>query len=292
MGMADTADSVWADNRRRLLDLAYRMLGSRSDADDVVQDAYLRLSQANLDGIQDPTGWLVTVTGRLCIDRLRSSRAKREAYVGPWLPEPILGSDGSADPADQVTLDDSVRMAMLVVMEQLTPPERAAFILHDVFQIPFDRIAEIVGRSPQACRQLASRARRRLSESTPPRFRTDPNTAQIVLEAFADACENGDIEGLVEVLDPEVQGLFDSGGHIRGAPTERVVGARKVASILTAAFADSGARLLVTLVNGEPGVKVMLESGLVSVIAVEIENGLITKIHGIGNPMKLGLPAE
>src|SRR5881227_2391034 len=159
---------AWRDHRQYVLDVAYRMLGSVTDAEDVVQETFARLLRAE-DEIADVRGWLVVVATRLCLDQLRSARAKREAYVGPWLPEPVVESAGApVDPADRITLDDSVRMAMLVVLERLTPAERAAFVLHEVFRFSFDDVSTIVGRSPEACRQLASRARRRIEEGTAP----------------------------------------------------------------------------------------------------------------------------
>lgn len=285
--MSASAAAVWSANRRRLLDIAYRMLGSRSDAEDVLQEAYLRLSQASIDEIRDPTGWLITVTGRLCVDHLRSSRVTRETYVGPWLPEPIVGSGSLSDPADRITLDDTVRMAMLIVLEQLSPPERAAFILHDVFQMPFDAVADIVGRTPQACRQLASRARRRLALHRDARFTTDAATAREAARRFAVTTESGDFDGLVSVLDPTVQGLFDSGGHITGAPTDLVMGAKAVASILVSTFAGTRLRLRPAMVNGEPGVTVTNNGRIVSVVVLESGPAGITRVHGIGNPDKL-----
>lgn len=285
--MSTSAAAVWAANRRRLLDLAYRMLGSRTDADDVVQEAYLRLSQVAVDDIDDPTGWLITVTARLCIDHLRSSRVQREAYVGPWLPEPVVGTGQTSDPADRITLDDSVRMALLIVLEQLTPAERAAFVLHDVFQLPFDHIARIVGRTPQACRQLASRARQRIAGAAPPRFHADPATARVAVARFAAACETGDFDRLVAVLDPMVEGLFDSGGRMPGAPTGPVVGAERVATLLVSTLAGTGARVRGTLVNGGPGVTIRLGARVVSVVSLDVDGDRITRVHGIGNPEKL-----
>jgi RNA polymerase sigma-70 factor (ECF subfamily) len=171
----DRLAAIWDEHRRYVLDVAYRMLGSITDAEDVVQETFARLLAADLDTIEDVRGWLVVVATRLCLDQLRSARAKRESYVGPWLPEPVIEpADASIDPADRITLDDSVRMAMLVVLERLTPAERAAFVLHDVFRFSFDDVARIVGRTTEASRQLASRARKRIEEETgPARFEVD-----------------------------------------------------------------------------------------------------------------------
>jgi RNA polymerase sigma-70 factor (ECF subfamily) len=162
-------DQAWRDNRRYLLDVAYRMLGSISEAEDIVQDAFARLVRADRGEIDDIRGWLVVVVSRLCLDQLRSARSQRETYVGPWLPEPLIQPPGEAfDPAERVTLDDSVRMALLVVLERLTPAERAAFVLHDLFRFSFEDVARIVGRSAEACRQLASRARHHVQQQTGP----------------------------------------------------------------------------------------------------------------------------
>src|SRR5205809_7733021 len=193
---------AWREHRRYILDVAYRMLGSVSDAEDVVQEAFARLLQQDADQIQDVRGWLVAVANRLCLDQLRSARSRRESYVGPWLPEPVVEGE-TDDPSDRITLDDSVRMALLVVLERLTPAERATFVLHDVFGFSFDAVAKIVGRSPAACRQLASRARRRIeAETSPARFEVDPTVLHRVAERFIRASSNGDLDGLLEVLDP------------------------------------------------------------------------------------------
>src|SRR5213083_3475135 len=181
---------AWRDHRQRLMDVAYRMLGSVSDAEDVVQEAYARLVRNGVDGIDDVRGWLVTVTSRLCLDQLRSAQSQRTSYVGPWLPEPVVDVPSvGVDPADRVTLDDSVRMALLVVLEQLSPAERAAFVLHDVFQFSFETVGTIVGRSVAACRQLASRARRHVQEHVEPaRFSVEPELHRAVVHRFIDAC--------------------------------------------------------------------------------------------------------
>jgi RNA polymerase sigma-70 factor (ECF subfamily) len=286
----DTVEQVWREQRRRLIDIGYRMLGAVSDAEDVADEAYTRLVAADLDAIDDPTGWLVTVTSRLCIDRLRSADQRRRAYVGPWLPEPIVSraDPGAVDPADRVTLDDSVRLALLVVLEQLSPAERTSFVLHDLFSIDFDQIAEIVGRSPAACRQLASRARRRIqTHPEAPRAAVDRAELERVAQRFADACASGAIEELLEVLDPDVVGDFDSGGHIGAAPLDAIDGAVTIAQTLAWAFRDSRFTFAVDDVNGEPGVIARLGDRIVAVIALGIRDGRVDLIHAIGNPHKL-----
>ena len=269
--------------------MAYRLLGSVSDAEDAVQEAYVRLVRADLTTIEDVRGWLITVTGRLCLDRLRSATVRRAAYVGPWLPEPIVELAGvEPDPVDRVTLDESVRMALMVVLEQLSPAERTAFVLHDVFQLPFEAIGEIVGRSPTASRQLASRARRRIGSSAGEgRFETTRNEQQQVAVQFAEACQTGRVEDLVAVLDPSAVGVFDSGGLIPRAPARPIEGAEHIARVAVRSFLETGARFAVADVNGEPGVLVEVGGRLVAVISLSTREGRIVHLHAVGNPEKL-----
>ena len=258
------------------------------DAEDVAQDAYTRLLVADLETIDDVRGWLVAVASRLCIDRLRAHEHSRRAYVGPWLPEPVVTNFGDADVADYVTLDESVRMALLVVLEQLSPGERTAFVLHDVFGLPFDQIGPIVGRSTQACRQLASRARHQIeADKAATRFEIDPGEHRLVVERFAQACKHGDLDELIAVLDPAVIGDFDSGGVIPGAPLTELAGATPVARQLVRSLSPLDASFEVADVNGAPGVVVALHGTVAAVIALGIHDGLIDVIHAIGNPAKL-----
>lgn len=286
----DVLDADWRVHRRRLVDIGYRMLGSVAEAEDVADEAYSRLVLTDIGVIADVTGWLVTVTSRLCLDRLRSADRQRRAYVGPWLPEPLLDMpDAQAvDPADRVTLDDSVRLALLVVLEQLTPAERTSFVLHDLFGIDFDQVAEIVGRSPAACRQLASRARRRIAaHPESPRVAVDRSELDRVARRFAAACASGEMEPLLEVLDPDVVGDFDSGGRIAGAPLDAIDGAEPIAATLVGAFRNPGFTFDVVDVNGEPGVIARLGGRVVAVIALGVRDGRVDLIHAIGNPAKL-----
>jgi RNA polymerase sigma-70 factor (ECF subfamily) len=280
---------AWRDHRQRLMDVAYRMLGSVSDAEDVVQEAYARLIRHGVEGIDDVRGWLVTVTSRLCLDQLRSAASRRTSYVGPWLPEPVVDLPSlGANPADRVTLDDSVRMALLVVLEQLSPAERTAFVLHDVFQISFDEIASIVGRSPAAVRQLASRARRHVrAEAEPARFRADLEEQQRLAEQFAAAATGGNLTALLEVLDPDVVGDADSGGLVPGAPRHPVVGRDAVAHNLLRRVAGRGIEFRQTDVNGEPGVIGVQDERIVAAVVLFTQDGLIHHIHAILNPEKL-----
>ena len=286
----DALESVWRTERRRLIDIGYRMLGSIAEAEDLADEAYARLLRVDVDSINDLTGWLVTTTSRLCLDRLRSADRQRRAYVGPWLPEPLLAvpNAGSVDPADRVTLDDSVRLALLVVLEQLTPAERTSFVLHDLFGIEFEQVADIVGRSPAACRQLASRARRRIEvHPEAPRAAVDRAELEQVAQRFADACASGAIEPLLEVLDPDVVGEFDSGGRVAGAPLDAIDGAEPIATTLVRAFGNQRFAFDVGGINGEPGVIARLGGHVVAVIALGVRDGRVDLIHAIGNPAKL-----
>ena len=207
-----TVAERFAQARPRLLRLAYSELGDLGEAEDVVQEAWLRLERVDADAIENLDGWLTTVIARLALDRLRSARVRRETYVGPWLPEPLV----SEDPADRVTLDESVSYALLTVLEQLSPAERTAFVLHDVFDVPFGEVAEVVGRTPEAVRQLASRARRHVDRERP-RFTASRDEHERAVRAFAQAVGEGDLEGLVEVLDPDAVWTSDGGGRATAA---------------------------------------------------------------------------
>ncbi len=286
--------TIWREHHRYLLNVAYRMLGSVSEAEDVVQEAFARLLRIDLDEIQDVRGWLVVATTRLCLDHLRSARSRREVYVGPWLPEPVIQAPGGEpDPVDRVTLDDSVRMAMLLVLERLSPAERAAFVLHDVFQFSFEEVAKIVGRTPAACRQLASRARRRVRNDTDPaRFTVDPAKHREATDRFIAAASRGDLEALMQVLDPNVFGHADSGGVVGGA-RRPIFGRRKVAQLLLQFLQRAEDVEMVPMpVNGEPGVLFLHNGRLMSVFALSFRDGLIDQIHVIINPDKLAYAAS
>jgi RNA polymerase sigma-70 factor, ECF subfamily len=277
-------EELFRQHRRHAIDIAYRMLGSMSDAEDVVQEAFARLLTVDVETIEDVRGWMVVVVSRLCLDQLRSARSRRENYVGTWLPEPVVEG---ADPADRVTLDDTVRMALLVVLERLTPAERVAFVLHDVFGMSFDAVAGVVGRSPAACRQLASRARRHVEASDPGRFVVDPAAQRLVVERFVAACANGDLAALTELLDPEVVGETDSGGIV-GAPRQPVTGRDIVSGRLLAYVRIGGLTLTAADVNGGPGVVGRDASGkAIVVMSLTIVEDVITRIWAIVNPEKL-----
>src|SRR3954452_14613592 len=198
-------------NRTHLRAVAYRMLGSLTEADDALQEAWLRLSRSDTSAVENLGAWLTTVVGRVCLDVLRTRRSRREDYIGSWLPEPIVIVDDAANPEEEAVLADSVGLALFVVLETLTPPERLAFVLHDMFGVPFDEIASILDRSPDAARQLASRGRRRVRGAAPVPD-ADLARQREVVAAFLAAARAGDFDALVEVLDPEAVFRIDAGG--------------------------------------------------------------------------------
>ena len=210
MASDDLTTALLAEHRRHVVDVAYRILGDRSAAEDVVQDAWLQLHDRDLSEVRNARGYLTTVVSRLALDELRSARMRRERYVGPWLPEPVV-TEHVPDPADRVTLDESVSLALLAVLERLSPAERTSLVLHDVFGMSFDEIATVVGRSDTACRQLAARARRHVRAAAP-RYTADRAGHDQAVRAFAAAMENGDLERLVAVLDQDVVWRADGGG--------------------------------------------------------------------------------
>jgi RNA polymerase sigma factor (sigma-70 family) len=280
--------------RRRLINLAYRLLGSLSDAEDVVQETYARwyaMSRQQQDAIASPPAWLTTVAGRICLDLLGSARARRERYVGEWIPEPVPeptewahGRPG-ADPADRITLDESVTMAFLVVLESMTPPQRVALILHDVFRYSFAEIAQIVGRTPAACRQLASSARRRLNASPAP---TPPSTRQAgIVRGFKQAWEAKDIDALIGLLDPDATAITDGGGRA-DARLDPIHGAAHVAhGLITVAEIAPDLTILERTVNGRPGLIAQQDGITVTVFAFDIAGDRIKNIWAVRNPDKL-----
>ncbi|WP_345608255.1 RNA polymerase sigma factor SigJ [Pseudonocardia adelaidensis] len=272
--------------RRQLINLAYRLLGSLSDAEDVVQETYARwyaMSGQQRDAIGSPGAWLTTVAGRICLDLLRSARVRRERYVGEWVPEPL--PDGGDDPADRVTLDESVSMAFLVVLESMTPAERVAFVLHDVFRYPFGDVAEIVGRTPAACRQLASSARRRIRAAPAP---AGPAAQQAALvREFKQAWEARDVQALIGLLDPDAVAVADGGGLASAAlhPTEG--GERVARACIDIAGRLPGVTLLERTVNGQPGLVAQRDGITITVYAFAVAAGRITRIWAVRNPEKL-----
>jgi RNA polymerase sigma-70 factor (ECF subfamily) len=281
-----TAAQRFARARPRLLRLAYSELGDLGEAEDVVQEAWLRLERAGPESIDNLDAWLTTVVGRLALDTLRSARARREAYVGPWLPEPVVSSGGE-DPADRVTLDESVSYALLALLEQLSPAERTAFVLHDVFDVPFGEVAEVVGRTPEAVRQLASRARRHIAQQRP-RFEASSDEHDRAVRAFAQAVAEGDLDGLVAVLDPDVVWTSDGGGRAI-ASRKPVRGAGRVARAWIALRRKATIEPTATPIdlNGRLGLLIAGTDGHRSVLSFVVDGGRIARIDVVRNPEKL-----
>ena len=274
--------------RPYLLRVAYSHLGSVGEAEDVVQEAWLRLVGSERGEIRNLRAWLTTVVGRLALDALTSARARRERYVGPWLPEPLIDATATGlDPAGRVELDESVSMALLIVLESLSPAERSAFLLHDVFGYPFDEVARVVGRTPEATRQLAARARHAV-EARRPRYPAGPDEQREVVDAFLAATETGDIASLLELLDPSVTFRSDGGGLVSAA-RQIFTGSERVARIFIRMAHHFGEqfRLSPIVVNGTPGL-LLDTGGTPSVIAFTLNQGRITAIDVIRNPEKLG----
>ncbi|MEV8417255.1 RNA polymerase sigma factor SigJ [Streptomyces niveus] len=282
--MADLAD--FERERKRLWGIAYRITGSVADAEDAVQETWLRWERLPDGEVEDPRSYLTTVISRLCYDQLGSARARRESYVGPWLPEPVVTESG---PEDRVTLDESVGLAMLTVLERLTPAERTAFILHDVFAVPFKEIADVVGRTPDSVRQLASRARRRVRAEAPRRT-VDRGEHRRAVDAFLSAVLGGDFDGLLEILDPEVVWRSDGGGKVTAARLP-VIGDEKVVRFsqrLMREFDPETMHALVREVNGAPGVVLVDPAGERCIVfGFSVRGGLITEVDAVINPEKL-----
>jgi RNA polymerase sigma-70 factor, ECF subfamily len=277
-------------HRPRLFGIAYRMLSSRTDAEDVLQDAYLRWHRGASQELRSPEAWLVTTVTRLCIDRLRAARTEREQYVGPWLPEPLIGDIAPA--ADvRAELSSSLSIAFLVVLEQLEPDARAAFLLHEVFDTEYAEIAEILGKSEAACRQIVSRARKRVRGQRP-RAQVSDAARRSILERFANAIEMQDQAALLELVAEQASWTSDGGGQARAARKvirgrERVV--RFTLAVLgrhTDQFAFE-----MTAVNGEPALAVRAEGKLFSVITVRTDGMRILDVYSVLNPDKLAAPA-
>jgi RNA polymerase sigma-70 factor, ECF subfamily len=282
----DMETAAWQAHRRYLFAVAYRLLGSVSEAEDAVQETWLRLRRAAPAELANPRGWLTTVVSRVCLDMLGSARARRESYIGTWLPEPLVGYDDT-DLGDRVALSESIRTAVLVVMERLTPAERVALVLHDAFGMDFDRLAGVVGRTPAACRQLASRARRRVRTQAPPRRRVEAAEHRRVLAAFLDAARRGELADLVALLDPEVVVRTDGGGVVP-APREPVRGAARVAALLVGlGRLYAGVEPRVVWVAGAPGVLLLGGDLLVGVATVEVVAGRLAELNVVANPAKL-----
>ena len=280
---SDPATEAFLAHRSLLFTVAYEMLGSAADAEDVLQETWLRWVGVDLDTVQNQRAYLVRITTRQALTRLRTLGRRKESYVGPWLPEPLLTAP---DVADDVELADSVSLAMMLVLETLTPTERAVFVLREVFDVDYDEIAEAVGKSPAAVRQIAHRARGHVAARRP-RGPVSQDQSRDALEAFRRAVETGDLQGLLDRLAPDVVFLGDGGG-VKQAVLRPVVGADKVARVLGAGLRRMAAEWLRPAhVNGYPALVLRLDGEIDTVVAVRIDDGLITGLYAVRNPAKL-----
>jgi RNA polymerase sigma-70 factor (ECF subfamily) len=280
----DAATEAFLAHRNLLFTVAYEMLGSAADAEDVLQETWLRWVGVDLSDVRDQRAYLVKITTRQALTRLRTLGRRKESYVGPWLPEPLLTSP---DVAEDVELADSVSMAMLLVLETLAPTERAVFVLRDVFDLGYDEIAEAVDKTPAAVRQIAHRARAHVAARRPREVVTQSATRE-ALEAFRQAAATGDIQGLLDILAPDVV-LIGDGGGLKQAVPRPVVGADKVSRLLAVGLGRVADVLSMqpAQVNGYPALVVRMDGELDSVVAVRIDDGLITGLYAVRNPEKL-----
>ena len=282
-GRMDPATEGFLTHRNLLFTVAYEMLGSAADAEDVLQETWLRWAGVDLETVHDQRAYLVRITTRQALSRLRTLGRRRESYVGPWLPEPLLTAP---DVAEDVELADSVSMAVLLVLETLTPAERAVFVLREVFDVGYDEIAEAVGKSPAAVRQIAHRARAHVAARLP-RGVVSPAETRDALEAFRRAAATGDLQHLLDILAPDVVFLGDGGGVVQAALAP-VAGAGRVARLLAIGLRKiAAASLQPAQVNGYPALILRLNGEIDSVIAVRIDDGLITGLYAVRNPAKL-----
>src|SRR5215475_7065428 len=277
------------EHRAHLRAVAYRMLGSLTEADDAVQDAWLRLSRSGAGGVENLGGWLTTVVARVCLNILRSRTGRREESFGVHVPDPVISPDETPQPEEEALLADSVGLALLVVLDTLAPAERLAFVLHDMFQVPFEEIAPMVGRSPEAARQLASRARRRVRGAEVPTPDPDPARQRDVVDAFFSAARGGDFEALVALLDPGVVLRIDAGAS-RFAASMVVHGASGVArqAMRGLKTALQAAHLRPALVGGAAGVVVSIGGQPTAVIGFTITEGKIVEIDAVADPERVG----
>lgn len=280
----DPATEAFVAHRNLLFTVAYELLGSATDAEDVLQETWLRWSDVDLDTVRDQRAYLVRVATRQALTRMRTLGRRKESYVGPWLPEPLLTTP---DVAEDVELADSVSMAMLLVMETLTPTERAVFVLREVFDLGYDEIAEAVGKSPAAVRQIAHRARAHVAARRP-RGAASPAETRDALEAFQRAVETGDMQSLLDILAPDVVALSDGGG-VKRAVLRPIVGVDRVARLLAARWDIVGAETSVepVPVNGCPALIMRLNGEIDGVVAARVEDGFVTGLYFVRNPEKL-----
>ncbi|MEW1548808.1 RNA polymerase sigma-70 factor [Streptomyces tsukubensis] len=283
-GRPGPATEVFVAHRKLLFTVAYEILGSAADAEDVLQETWLRWSDVDLATVRNQRAYLVRITARQALGRLRTLRRRRESYTGPWLPEPLLTAP---DVAEDAALAESVSLAMLLVLEMLTPTERAVFVLREVFDLPYGEIAEAVGKTPAAARQIAHRARARVAARRP-RATVSPAQARAALAAFQYAVETGELQGLLDLLAPDVVALSDGGGLVSSV-RQPVAGADRVGCLLAGGFATfaKGLTLETAWVNGGPALLGRRHGPVDLVLAVRMEEGLVSEVYAVRNPEKL-----
>jgi len=286
MTSAAESEDPFVVHRGLLFTLAYELLGSAVDAEDVLQDSWLRWESVDRSEVHFPRAYLVRIVTRQALNHLRTVARRREAYVGDWLPEPLLTSP---DVADDVELAQSLSIAMLTVLETLGPAERAVFVLHEVFDMPYDEIADAVDKSPAAVRQIAHRAKKHVSARRP-RVRVVGSEHAAVVDRLVAALNTGNLQGLMDVLAPDVVSVADSGGNVRGASRRPIVGADRLARYLAGGLAKVDGVLVAsaTWVNGEPGIRMELDGQLIGIVSLTVEDGRVTRVYAIANPDKLG----
>jgi RNA polymerase sigma-70 factor (TIGR02957 family) len=286
---ASESTDAFVAHRNLLFTVAYEMLGSAADAEDVLQETWLRWADVVVDEVREPRAYLVRITTRLSLNRIRSMARRRETYVGPWLPEPLLTSP---DVAEDVELADSVSTAMLLVLETLTPTERAVFVLREVFDLPYDEIADAVDKSPAAVRQIAHRARNHV-DARRPREVVDSEQRKVVMERFMAAVSTGDLQSLMDVLAPDVV-LITDGGGVKQAALQPIHGADKVLRFMAGVLAQAPGqpRAETTTVNGASALRFLLDDELDTIATMRIDGGKVTGLYFVRNPHKLGRVEE
>ncbi|GAA2977882.1 RNA polymerase sigma-70 factor (ECF subfamily) [Microbacterium terrae] len=282
----ELADDPFVTHRSLLFTVAYEMLGSAADAEDVLQESWLRWAATDQPEVRDPKAYLVRIVTRQSLNQLRTLARRREDYVGEWLPEPMLTSP---DVADDVELSESLSLAMLTVLETLVPAERAVFVLREVFDVPYDEIADAVGKSPAAVRQIAHRAKGHVAARRP-RVKVERSEHEQAVERLVDAMNTGELQAFLDVLAPDVVSVADSGGKVRGAAPRPIVGAVRLARYLAAGLARTPGEIVAstTWINGQLGIRVDLDGVLTGVVGVAVEDGRVTRIYSVANPDKLG----
>jgi len=286
--MSDVAredDDPFVVHRRLLFTVAYEILGSAADAEDVLQESWIRWAAVDQSEVREPRAYLVRIVSRQALNHLRTAERRREEYIGEWLPEPLLTSP---DVADDVELAESLSIAMLTVLETLGPAERAVFVLREVFDVPYDEIADAVGKTPTAVRQIAHRAKDHVAARRP-RVRVARSEHEEVVDRLVTALNTGDLQGLMDILAPDVVSVADSGGKVHGAARRPVVGADRLARYLVGGMAKAAGAVIAlpTRVNGQAAVRMELNGQLVGIASITVEHGRVTKVYSIANPDKL-----